>query len=58
MDYTKITLGECLSSNNETIKRNAISILKQLQKHECNFVRYESDELGVYHECKYCGKVQ
>ena len=32
MDYSKITLGELLSSDNETIKRNAISILKQFQK--------------------------
>jgi hypothetical protein len=31
-DYTKTTLGELLSSTNETIKRNAISILKELQK--------------------------
>ena len=31
MDYTNKTLGELLSSDNETIKRNAISILKQLQ---------------------------
>ncbi len=31
MDYTKTTLGALLSSDNETIKRNAISILKQLQ---------------------------
>lgn len=32
MDYSKITLGELLSSSNETIKRNATGILKQLQK--------------------------
>lgn len=32
MDYSKITLGELLSSQNETIKRNAIGILKNLQK--------------------------
>lgn len=31
-DITKITLGELLSSKNEIIKRNAISILKLLQK--------------------------
>lgn len=31
MDFTKITLGELLSHPNETIKRNAISILKTLQ---------------------------
>lgn len=32
MDYTKITLGELLSYKNETVKRNAMSILKTLQK--------------------------
>ena len=32
MNYTKITLGELLSSANETIKRNAVSILKIFQK--------------------------
>jgi len=32
MDYTSLTLGELLSSQNETIKRNAVSILKVLQK--------------------------
>lgn len=30
-DFTKKTLGELLSSSNDTIRRNAISILKQLQ---------------------------
>jgi len=32
MNFTHYTLGEALSSPNETIKRNAFSILKQLQK--------------------------
>ena len=32
MNFSLITLGELLSSQNETIKRNAFSILKQLQK--------------------------
>lgn len=32
MNFTHYTLGEALSSNNEIIKRNAFSILKQLQK--------------------------
>lgn len=32
MDYSKITLGELLSSPIETIRRNAIAILKTLQK--------------------------
>ena len=31
-NYTSITLGELLSSDNETIKRHAVGILKQLQK--------------------------
>ena len=34
MDYSKLTLGELLSSENETIKRHATGILKQLQKPE------------------------
>ena len=32
MNFANITLGELLSSNDATIKRNALSILKQLQK--------------------------
>lgn len=32
MDYTKQTLGELLTHTNETIKRNAMSILKTLTK--------------------------
>lgn len=34
MDYSKITLGQLLSSENETIKRHAIGILKQYQNIE------------------------
>jgi len=34
MDYSKLTLGELISHSNETIRRNAMSILKQLQKIE------------------------
>lgn len=43
MDYSKKTLGELLSHANDIIKRNAISILKQLQR--------KKDD-GV---CAYCG---
>lgn len=32
IDYTKITLGELLSHFNILIRRNALSILKLLQK--------------------------
>ncbi len=32
MDYSKLTLGELLSSENMAIRRNATGILKQLQK--------------------------
>jgi len=59
MDYSKITLGEMLSSPNETIKRNAISILKVLQKcpHD---IRQETEIKGHngYHydgQCLRCG---
>jgi hypothetical protein len=31
MDYSKITLGELLSSPDDIIKRNAVSILKRYQ---------------------------
>jgi hypothetical protein len=47
MNYTSITLGELLSSENETIKRNAISILKVLQK--------TRDERKP-HKCVNCGE--
>ena len=32
MDFSNLTLGELLSSPNDIIKRNALSILKQLQR--------------------------
>jgi len=59
MDYSKITLGEMLSSPNEAIKRNAISQLKQYQK--CRHdVRQETETKGHngYHydgQCLRCG---
>jgi hypothetical protein len=43
-NYSLITLGELLSSENETIKRNAVSILKVLQKLN-----------GCIYECERCG---
>lgn len=45
-DITQKTLGELLSDENEIIRRNAISILKQLQKNvEENYsARIEDDE--------------
>lgn len=46
MNYTTITLGELLTHTNETIKRNAMSILKVLQKQKwclnCDTVASES----------------
>lgn len=48
MDYSKITLGELLSDKNETIRRNAISILKQLQAIRFNKMKY----------CTTCGYVE
>lgn len=37
-DYTKITLGALLSSGEETIRRNAIAILKFLQKNNVEVI--------------------
>ena len=47
-----MTLGELLSSENETIKRNAGSILKQLQRAKEAKEWYENDE------CPECGNMK
>lgn len=44
-----LTLGELLSSKDETIRRNAISILKRLQQAKC---RHDWDRYG---KCILCG---
>ncbi len=62
MNYTEIKLGELLSHTNEIIKRNAMSILKTLQKsvdsadicemahdktvYDCAHLEYEVDCTG------------
>ncbi len=57
-DYTKTTLGELLTHPNETIKRNAMSILKTLQKgkeYYCKHYEYlpfKQEDLLV--PCGYC----
>lgn len=60
MTYTNLTLGELLSSDNETIKRHAVGILKQLQKNykikgnDCNLggdARHCDD---CVYGCEYC----
>lgn len=50
MNYSNITLGELLSSENETIKRNAISILKIFQKKEA-LKRLEYLRKQIKNEC-------
>ena len=47
MDYSKITLGELLSSRDQSIRRNAIGILKQLERNDIDPL-----DLGYY--CKGC----
>lgn len=44
MNHSKTTLGELLSHSNETIKRNAMSILKTLQKNPAD------------DKCAHCGE--
>ena len=53
MNYSKITLGEMLSSPNEAIKRNAIGIMKQYQKCPHN----EGVEYHGQKKCLKCGAV-
>jgi len=60
MDYSKITLGELLSSDNQAIRRNATGILKQLQKclhFPAIGVKRETNENGELWEfvCNRCG---
>ena len=47
-DYTKITLGALLTSPDETVKRNAMSILKRL-----TYKNYKIVEDGIV--CPACG---
>lgn len=49
INYTRITLGSLLSSANEIIKRNATSILKQLQR--------QGHIADKEYTCNNCGEV-
>ena len=44
-NYSLITLGVLLSSENETIKRNAVSILKVLQKEKDFKMAYKENDI-------------
>ena len=46
-NYSLITLGELLSSENETIKRNAVGILKALQKGRHSDITTPKSKWGV-----------
>ena len=48
MNYTNTTLGELLSSENETIRRNATSILKQSQKTKDKYELKKTGQFGHY----------
>lgn len=50
MDYTKMTLGELLTHSNETIKRNAMSILKTLQKITDKEYKDYQKQIHCYHK--------
>ena len=61
MNYSNITLGELLSSENETIKRNAMSILKQLQRLSTKGAKDEYCENNPlrdkHHICAKCANI-
>ena len=65
-DYSKITLGELLSSPDEIIKRNAVSILKRYQNINCGGTclkcNNQSINYGILngsytYTCLNCGKL-
>lgn len=58
MDYSKLTLGELLSSSNKAIRRNAVGILKQLQNKPFNpfDIITHIDDKPIKKACDSCGK--
>jgi len=44
---TEYTLGELLGSEDETIRRNAMSILKQLQRREAHKHDTNYEKMGI-----------
>jgi len=58
MDYSTLTLGELLSHANETIRRNAMSILKTLQReetpHYCEKTNCDNLANEGYAYCRRC----
>jgi len=57
MNFANVTLGELLSHTNDIIKRNALSILKQLQKerdHEHTKCRHGVFRLKGLPPCREC----
>lgn len=50
LKLTDITLAALIVSENETIRRNAMSILKQLQREQVNAIA------DKYANCPKCGK--
>lgn len=57
MNFANVTLGELLSSKNDTIQRNALSILKQLQKKrdEQAHCDHDIDHGAISDPCRKCG---
>lgn len=56
MDYTTYTLGTFLSSTNETIRRNAMSILKELQRGAPEAHTDHIHERDKHGQCVECGR--
>lgn len=56
MNYTTQTLGELLASQNETIRRNTMSILKTLQKNM--FVCLNCGTMLTTKRCTNCEQIR
>jgi hypothetical protein len=68
MNFANVTLGEMLSHKNEIIKRNGLSVLKQLQRERdaghdplCEHKVLKQIYMGngvTRRQCQHCGKVE
>lgn len=55
MNYKTLTLAELLQSRNNVIKRNAVSIYRELTKNSCVHTTMIGDDFKL--ECLDCGKI-
>ncbi len=55
LKLTDITLAALVVSDNETIRRNAMSILKQLQREQIASIKPCKHDNDIFGKCTNCG---